>query len=116
MAELTRNTTRWTATAAETNSPTTATKAAAAGIVHCLTGFSVSASAAPATVLTVQLKDGTTVIDQYRLPAEVQTPLVVNYNYPIECTSGNAASITISAGGVDVITTANLRGFSIMGK
>lgn len=116
MAELTRNTARWAATDSQENGIATATKAAAAGIVHCITGFSFSANAAPATVLTVQVKDGTTVLDQYRLPAEVMAPLVVNYNYPIECTSGNAASVTVGAAGGGVVTAVSLRGFSIMGK
>lgn len=116
MAELTRNTARWTAVDSQENAIATATKAGTAGIVHCLTGFSFSANSQPTTVLTIQVKSGDTVLDEYRIPAEVMSPVVVNYNYPIECTSGEAASVSVGAAGVGVVTSVSLRGFSIMGK
>lgn len=116
MAELTRNTARWTVVDSKDNATATATKAAASGIVHCITGASFSVNAQPTQVLTVQVKSGSTVIDEYRLPAEIQGPLVVNYNYPIECESGQAATIVVNAAGNGVVTAVSLRGFSIMGK
>lgn len=116
MAELTRNTARWTAVDTKDNATATATKVGVTGIVHCLTGISASVNGLPATALTVQVRSGNTVIDEYRLPAEIQGPLVVNYNFPIECGSGETVSVSVNAAGNNVVTAVTLRGFSIMGK
>lgn len=116
MAELTRNTARWTVVDADTGERVTATKVGVTGIVHCITGFSVSANNQPDATLTVEVKSGSTVIDQYELPAELLAPVVVNYNYPIECGSGEDAIVTVGSPGAGVASAVSLRGFSIMGK
>lgn len=102
--------TTWTVVASQTNATATATQAAVAGKQHFLTGISFSMSAAPATAITVQVKDGTTVIDQFQIPAAAQAPFVHNYTPPLEVTAGAAASITVGALGSGVVGTVVLKG------
>lgn len=102
--------TTWSVVDSQTNATATATQAAAAGKQHFLTGISFSMSAAPAGAATVQVKDGTTVVDQFQIPAAAQAPFVHNYNPPLQITAGAAASITVGALGSGVVGTVVLKG------
>lgn len=102
--------TTWSVVTSETNATATATKAGATGKQHFVTGISFSMSAAPAAAVTVQVKDGTTVIDQFQIPAAAQAPFVHNYHPPLEITAGAAAAITVAALGSGVVGTVVLKG------
>ena len=102
----------WSVVASGTNATATATKAAAAGVQHFVMGISVSFSGAPSAALTVTLKDGTTVIDQWEVPAGAQSPLPFNFTRPFRITSGNLTELGIPAAGVGIKATAVLKGFS----
>lgn len=102
--------TQWTVVDSQTNATATATKAAVAGKQHFITGISFSMSAAPAAAVTVQVKDGSTVLDQFQIPAAAQAPLLSNYNPPLTITVGAAASITVGALGAGVVGTVVLKG------
>ncbi len=104
--------TQWTVVASQTNATATATKAADATKQHYLTGISFSMSAAPAAPVTVQVKDGTTVLDQFQIPAAAQAPLILNYVPPLAITPGNLAEITVGALGAGVVGTVVLKGKS----
>lgn len=107
--------TAWTVVDSKTNATATATKAAASGKQHFITGISFSASAAPVAAVTVQVKDGDTVLDQFQIPAAAQAPLVHNYMPPLQITSGNAATITVAALGSAVVGTVVLKGKTFNG-
>ncbi len=107
--------TQWTVVASQTNATTTATQAAVAAKQHFITGISFSMSAAPAAAVTVQVKDGSTVLDQFQIPAAAQAPLVHNYHPPLTITVGNAASITVGALGAGVVSTVVLKGKTFNG-
>lgn len=102
--------TTWTVVDSKTNDTATATKAAVAGKQHFITGVSFSMSAAPAAAVTVQVKDGTTVIDQFQIPAAAQAPLIMNYHPPLQLTPGNAATLTVGALGSGVVGTVVVKG------
>ncbi|MFZ9446117.1 MAG: hypothetical protein ACO277_08205 [Ilumatobacteraceae bacterium] len=102
--------TTWTVVNSQTNATATATQAAVTGKQHFVTGISFSMSAAPAAAVTVQVRDGATVIDQFQIPAAAQAPLIHNYHPPLEITSGNLASITVGALGTGVVGTVVLKG------
>ena len=105
--------TQWTVVDSQTNATATATKAAVSGKQHFITGVSFSMSAAPAASVTVQVKDGSTVLDQFQIPGgagTAQAPLVHNYYPPLQITSGNAATITVGALGATVVGTVVLKG------
>lgn len=107
--------TTWTVVASQTNATATATKSAEAGKTHYITGISFSMSAAPAAAAVVQIKDGTTVIDQMQVPAAAQAPFVHNYTPPLQVTMGNLASITVGALGSGVVGTVVLKGKTFSG-
>jgi hypothetical protein len=67
-------------------------------------------SAQPSAAVTVQVKDGDTVVDQFQIPAAAQAPLLHNYTPPLAITMGNAASITVGALGSAVVGTVVLKG------
>lgn len=106
--------TQWTVVNSQTNATATATQAAVSTKQHFITGISFSMSAAPAAALTVQVRDGATVLDQFQIPAAAQAPLVMNYSAPLACTPGNAASITVGAGGAGIVCTVVLKGKTAM--
>lgn len=102
--------TQWTVVASQTNATATATKTADAAKQHFITGISFSMSAQPAAAVTVQVRDGATVLDQFQIPAAAQAPLVHNYTPPLAITNGAAASITVGALGSGVVGTVVLKG------
>jgi hypothetical protein len=102
--------TQWTVVASQTNATATATKAADAAKQHFITGISFSMSAQPTSPVTVQVRDGSTVIDQFQIPAAAQAPLLHNYTPPLTITPGAAASITVGALGSAVVGTVVLKG------
>jgi hypothetical protein len=91
----------------------TATKAAAAGFQHILSGVSISASGAVAVAVTVTLKDGTTVIDQWELPASAFAPIVIEYKRPFVITAGNLVELSIPSLGAAIKGTAVIRGLTV---
>lgn len=102
--------TTWTVVNSQTNATATATQAAVANKQHFLTGISFSMSAQPAAAVTVQVRDGVTVIDQFQIPAAAQAPFVHNYTPPLQITAGAATSITVGALGAGVVGTVVLKG------
>lgn len=102
--------TTWTVVDSKTNATATATQAAAAGKQHFITGISFSMSAQPVGPVTLQVKDGATVIDQFQIPAAAQAPLIHNYHPPLQITAGAAAEITVGALGSAVVGTVVLKG------
>jgi hypothetical protein len=102
--------TTWTVVDSQTNATATATRAATAGKQHFITGISFSMSAQPAAAVTVLVRDGATVLDQFQIPAAAQAPLVHNYHPPLQITTGNAATITVGALGAGVVGTVVLKG------
>jgi hypothetical protein len=77
-----------------------------------ITGVSISASGAPDQAVTAYIYDGTTVIDQFEIPAAAFSPIVPNYGRaPLRCTPGENAKVTLPALGVSVTGTVVLKGF-----
>lgn len=107
--------TQWSVIDSKTNATATATKAADSAKQHFVTGISFSASAAIGAAVTVQVKDGATVLDQFQIPATMVTPLVVHYHPPLTITVGNAASVTVGALGAGVVGTVVLKGKTFNG-
>lgn len=102
--------TTWSVVASQTNATATATQAGVTGKQHFITGISFSMSAQPVSAVTVQVKDGSTVIDQFQIPAAAQAPFVHNYYPPMQITADNAASITVGALGTSIVGTVVLKG------
>lgn len=110
ITDLAFSPTSWTEIDSKTNATATATKAADTKRQHFVTGISFSMSATPAQAVTVQVKDGDTVLDQFQIPAAAQAPLIHNYMPPLRITEGKAASITVGALGANVVGTVVLKG------
>lgn len=104
----------WTVTASGTNAVATATKAAEAGKSHYIAGVSISMSAAPAASVLAEVRENAaTAKDQFRIPAAVFAPIVINYVRPIRIAKGLSADVTLPASGTaGVIGTVTIRGFS----
>jgi hypothetical protein len=102
--------TTWTVVASQTNATATATQAAVTGKQHFITGISFSMSAAPAAAVTVQVRQGATVLDQFQIPAAAQAPLIHNYTPALQLAAGTEASITVGALGAGVVGTVVLKG------
>lgn len=107
--------TKWTVVDTQTNATATATKAASAGRNHYITGISFSADRAPTAPVAVQLKDGSTVIDEWEVPASAFSPVMFNFLRPILITTNTAATLTCGAGGTSVKVSLTLRGFTAQG-
>lgn len=105
--------TQWSEVATQnTNTDVTATKVAAAGQRHFITGYSVSCSAAPLAAVSVSIASGATTVDRVELPAAVFSPIVVNFSSPIRCDVNVAAAITCPAVGGTTRSTVVVRGFT----
>lgn len=98
-----------------TNGVATCSIAGAAGAIHFVTGYSISFSGLIAAATTMQVKSGTTVIDQLELPGAVLAPIIRNYTRPLKCAEGALASITVGALGTGIVGTAVLFGFTTRG-
>lgn len=105
--------TQWSEVATQnTNTDVTATKVAAAGQRHFITGYSVSCSAAPLAAVSVSIASGATTVDRVELPAAVFSPIVVNFSSPIRCDVNSTATITCPAVGGTTRSTVVVRGFT----
>lgn len=107
----------WTVTATgEANTATAATKAAAAGKTHFITGFAavVTAAAVGSADAAVELKDGETVVwrEYFGAAAARGANIARTFAVPVKLTEGAAASLTIAALGTSAIGTANLAGYT----
>lgn len=107
--------TRWAVVDTQTNAQATAQKAGQAGYEHHITGFSISASAAPAAAVQAEVRDGANVLDRFEIPAGAFSPIIHNYTRPFIGTAGNAVSVVVPALGAGVRCTASIRGFSSKG-
>lgn len=96
-----------------TNVAATATRAAAAGQRHFITGYSVSCSAAPAAAVSASVTSAATTLERVELPAATFSPIVVNFGSPVRCGINEAASITCPAVGGTTRSTVVLRGFTV---
>ena len=98
------------------NAAQTITKAAGGGaVVHYATGFEVVLSAAAAGAdISIELKDGVTVIWKTFIGSAAArgTSISKNFSFPIAGTANTAMTLLVSAGGAAAVTTANLMGYS----
>lgn len=90
-----------------------ATKAAVAGKRHQVTGFTISADAAPAAAVEVTLVLGATVVERIKLPVGLVSPLVINFVPPYTALENEKAELTVPSFGGAVSAIATLRGRSI---
>lgn len=102
--------TQWSVVDSQTNATATATKAAASGRQHFVTGVSISFSAQPVAAVVAEVRDGATVLERYQIPAANIAPIITNFVPPIAITSGNAATVTVTAAGAGVVATVGIRG------
>ena len=108
-----RAVTRWSVVDSDTNAVVTATKAAPGqGMALYVTGISISASAAPDAPVTVELKDGSTVVDQWEVPAAVIAPIFLNFVRPFQMSENAAAVLTMEALGGGIVGTVVLKGYT----
>jgi hypothetical protein len=97
----------------QTNGIATATIAAVTRRKFYITGVTISASAAPAAATYAQVLDGTTEIDRIQIPAAAFSVIRINYNHPLECTTGNKAEAILQALGTGVIGSITLHAFGL---
>lgn len=98
----------WVEKANADNAAATATKAAAAGQTHYITGVAASFSATASALL--QIKDGSTVIFEQVVYDHVE----IKFDTPLKGTSGNAVSAVLAASGTaGTIGYVNLIGFTV---
>lgn len=103
----------WAETATGTAATVTATKAAVAGQVHYITGYTFSISANPASAGLLELRRGSTALDAIQIPAAAVAPITVNFPIPIRAGVNQAVSVTVpSLGGTGVVQLA-LRGYTV---
>jgi hypothetical protein len=97
----------WSETTAGTDSGATATHAAASNVAHVVTHISGHGDADS----TIQLKDGTTVLAEWKLDVSVEGFQFYPINGVWAGTPGNTVSAVISASSADC--QVNIAGFSI---
>lgn len=98
----------WVEKANADNAVATATKAAAAGQTHYITGVAASFSATAAQLL--QIKDGATVLFEQVVYDKAE----IKFDASLKGTSGNAVSAVLAASGtVGTIGYVNLIGFTV---
>lgn len=96
----------------QTNAIATATIAApGAGLVLYITGISFSASAAPAAAVRVLVKQGTTTIDSFEVPAAAFGPVHINYARPLRADANALVSVTLPALGAAVVGDCSIHAF-----
>lgn len=98
------------------NAAVTITKAAVTGKKHYITAMEVTITGAPAGVdILIELRDGGTVKwKEYIGNAAPRGERVgFAFTHPIELSTSAAANLYVSAGGVGVIATGNLAGYTI---
>lgn len=88
----------------------TATRAApGVGNFLAVTGITISSSGTIAAAVAATLKDGTTVIDRWELPASAIAPISINYNRPLVCSDNAAAVLSVPSLGGGITCTVVLR-------
>jgi hypothetical protein len=101
------------------NTEQTVTVAAQGGYRHYVTGYEVTIAAAQvgAADITILIKDGTAVIwkDVIGATAARGTNISKVFKFPLRMTIGNKIDMVVSAGGANVVTSANLLYFSEYG-
>lgn len=93
----------------------TLTKAGVAGKTHHITAIEVSISgAAAANDIFIRLEDGPTTVwkEVIGSGAPRGNRAGIAFNFPLDLTLGNAANLVVDAGGVGVVTTANMAGYT----
>lgn len=89
-----------------------ATKAAAAGFEHVVSGISISANGVPAAAVLAQLKDGITVIDQWFIPASAFAPIIMDFKRPFVITAGALTELQLPSLGGAISGSVTLRGLT----
>lgn len=103
----------WAATDRQTNATATATKAAVVGHRHYVTGITVSASAAPAAAVEVQLlSGGATSMDDFEVPANAFAVIRFNYDSPLRGGIGEAITLVLPALGAAVVGNVVINGYT----
>ena len=97
----------WSETTAGTNSGATATHAAATNVQHFVTGVSGHGD----QDATLQIKDGSTVMAEFKIDVSVEGISFKPWTGLIPITPGAACSAVISASGSDC--QVNINGFSV---
>lgn len=96
----------------QTNSAATGTIAAPGlGFRWFICGISFSASAAPAAAVRVLVKQGTTTIDSYEVPASAFAPVHINFVRPLRGAENALVSITLPALGAGVVGDCAIHAF-----
>lgn len=102
------------AIASQTDAAATATLSApGAGLRYLITQFEVSASAAPAASVYVEVKNGATTIVGLRLPAAAIAPVVVTLKRPLVVDVNAACSIVCPALGAGVVGTVGIHAIKV---
>lgn len=93
-----------------TNAINTITVTGKTGLSIYILGITISATAAPAAAVEVDVKDGTTIILPFQIPANAFAPIVLGFgSQPVKITKGANASLVIPALGSGVISSGSLR-------
>lgn len=104
--------TDWTNVATQSDAIATAQRNGVAGLVHYITGISISASAAPAAAVTAEVRSGATVLDRFEIPNAAFAPIIHNYTRPLRAAPGDTVSLVLPALGGTTIGTAVIKGFT----
>lgn len=102
----------WRETAEATNTTVTATHAAEAGKKHFVTGFSISASAAPAASVLAEIRQNVTTRRAFRLANAAFTPIIYEFRRALEMPVNTNVDITLPALGAGVIGRVEIVGFT----
>lgn len=100
----------WSVVATDTHAVVTATKAAGTNRVHYAHGVTISFSGGTPAAGTVQLKDGSTVLDQWEIPAILTAPITVDYAHPLRGTNNTAMTLSCTDLGASIKVTLVLKG------
>ena len=106
------STAQWSATDTQVNAIATATRAAVTNRQHYVTSLSFSANGAVAAATTCELRSGSTVLARFQVPAAAFAPVPINFDAPIACARGEAASLVLGALGASISGSVNLHGYS----
>jgi hypothetical protein len=110
---------QWIATSSATSATMTVTQAApntsATQKRHLVYGWTFSFSGGAPAAGTIKILDGaSTVLDQVEIAAATSAtpvkPILVDYAWPLPCTAGNSAQMTVTGLGAGVLVTGILRG------
>lgn len=97
------------AIATQTAATATATLAApGAAKRYLITGYEISASAAPTAAGTYNVKNGTTNIVTLNIPTAAFAPIVVTLKRPFEVDVNTACSVTVGSLGTGIVCTVGI--------